>query len=239
MAAYTIGTLPDSHRRARDILRKRWSKHANDDSTAWTALSGDKPTVLAVGEEALIVVTPGMTGAEYPIAYSSVADVSVDGSRFSVVLTPGHHLYEFRLEPLDAQAVLAHMESMTDHLAREQSAWVEQRRALTNMLIVTMDSVPGHEIIEVHGDVLGVVVRARNVFANMGARMRTVVGGEAAAYTKLLTESRNEARERLARHALEKGANAVVAMRYESSEIADLMSEVAAYGTAVTIRPIS
>jgi uncharacterized protein YbjQ (UPF0145 family) len=238
MMAYTVGTLPDSHKRARDILRKRWSKVIDDTSTAWTALSGAKPTVLAVGADALAVVTPGLAGAEYAISYSSVEDVSVDGRRLVLVIAPGHHLYEFLLDdPRDAPGVAEHVGSMTERLESKRSEWVERRRALTDMLIVTTESVPGFEIVKVHGDVLGVVVRARNVFSNMGARMRTVVGGEAAAYTKLLTESRNEARERLAWAALEKGANAVVAMRYESSEIADLMSEVAAYGTAVTIRP--
>jgi uncharacterized protein YbjQ (UPF0145 family) len=82
------------------------------------------------------------------------------------------------------------------------------------------------------------VVRARNVFSNLGASLRTVVGGEAAGYTKLLTDSRNEARARMWLEARTRGANAVVAMRFDCNEIGDIMSEVAAYGTAVTVEPL-
>jgi hypothetical protein len=64
------------------------------------------------------------------------------------------------------------------------------------MLIVTTNEVPGYQITAVHGDVFGLIVRARNYFSNLGAQLRTLAGGEVAAYTKLLTDSRNEARER-------------------------------------------
>jgi uncharacterized protein YbjQ (UPF0145 family) len=87
------------------------------------------------------------------------------------------------------------------------------------------------------GDVFGLVVRARNVFSNLGAQLRTVAGGEAIGYTKLLTASRNQARERMWQEARGRGANAVVAMRFDCNEIGDIMSEVAAYGTAVTAEP--
>jgi uncharacterized protein YbjQ (UPF0145 family) len=106
------------------------------------------------------------------------------------------------------------------------------------VLIVTMNEIPGYRIIQVHGDVFGLVVRARNYFSNLGASLRTVVGGEAAGYTKLLTDSRNEARARMWREARARGANAVVAMRFDCNEIGDIMSEVAAYGTAVTVEPL-
>ena len=89
-----------------------------------------------------------------------------------------------------------------------------------------------------HGDVFGTVVRARNMFSNMGASLRTAVGGEVSGYTKLVTQSRNEARERLAESALALGANAVIAMRFDSNEMADVMTEVIDYGTAVTIKPV-
>jgi uncharacterized protein YbjQ (UPF0145 family) len=104
------------------------------------------------------------------------------------------------------------------------------------ILVTTMNDVPGFEIVAVHGEVFGLIVRARNVFSNFGASLRTLIGGEVGAYTTLLSESRNHAIERLRTAALEKGANAVVAMRFDCNEIANLMSEIAAYGTAVTIR---
>jgi len=100
-----------------------------------------------------------------------------------------------------------------------------------------MNEIPGYRITEVHGDVFGLVVRARNYFSNLGAQLMTVAGGEAAGYTRLLTDSRNQARERMWREARARGANAVVAMRFDCNEIGGIMSEVAAYGTAVTAQP--
>ena len=109
----------------------------------------------------------------------------------------------------------------------------------TPVLIVTMNEIPGYRITEVHGDVFGLVVRARNFFSNIGAQLTTVVGGEVSGYTRLLTDSRNQARERMWREARSRGANAVVAMRFDCNEIGDIMSEIAAYGTAVTAEPVS
>ena len=106
---------------------------------------------------------------------------------------------------------------------------------MDEMLIVTTNDVPGYDITHVHGEVCGLIVRARNVFSNVGASMRTVFGGEARGYTTLLLESREQAIERLREEAAKHGANAVVAMRFDCNEIAGVMSEVAAYGTAVTI----
>lgn len=106
------------------------------------------------------------------------------------------------------------------------------------ILVVTMSEIPGHRITSVAGEVCGLAVRAHNAFANMGASSRTMWGGEAKGYTKLLLDSRREAVERLKAETAAVGANAVVAMRYDSGEIADLLNEVAAYGTAVTVEPI-
>ncbi|MGE5292288.1 MAG: YbjQ family protein, partial [Micromonosporaceae bacterium] len=106
------------------------------------------------------------------------------------------------------------------------------------VLIVTTNEVPGHRITGVHGDVFGVIVRARNYFSNLGAQFRTLAGGEVAGYTRLLIDSRNQARERMWLEARARGANAGVAMRFDCNEIGDIMSEVVAYGTAVTVEPI-
>jgi uncharacterized protein YbjQ (UPF0145 family) len=111
-------------------------------------------------------------------------------------------------------------------------------RDIQPVLIVTMNEVPGHRITQVHGDVFGLVVRARNYFSNLGASLTTLTGGEVSGYTKLLTDSRNQARQRMWAEARARGANAVVAMRFDCNEIGDIMSEVAAYGTAVTIEPL-
>ncbi|MEA2218364.1 MAG: hypothetical protein QOJ35_990 [Solirubrobacteraceae bacterium] len=107
---------------------------------------------------------------------------------------------------------------------------------MSDILISTMNDMPGYDVIEVHGEVYGLIVRARNAFSNIGAGFRTIVGGEAKGYTKLLSESRDQAVERLAEAARARGANAILAMRFDCNEIGDIMSEVAAYGTAVTVR---
>jgi uncharacterized protein YbjQ (UPF0145 family) len=111
-------------------------------------------------------------------------------------------------------------------------------RDLQPVFIVTMNEVPGHRITQVHGDVFGLVVRARNYFSNLGASLTTLTGGEVTGYTKLLIDSRNQARQRMWHEARARGANAVVAMRFDCNEIGDVMSEVVAYGTAVTVEPL-
>lgn len=107
---------------------------------------------------------------------------------------------------------------------------------MDDVIVVTTNELPGYEIVAVHGEVFGLIVRARNVFSNFGAGLRTVFGGEAKGYTTLLSDSRVEAVDRLKEAARGVGANAVLAMRFDCNEIADIMSEVAAYGTAVTVR---
>jgi uncharacterized protein YbjQ (UPF0145 family) len=105
-----------------------------------------------------------------------------------------------------------------------------------DIIVTTMNDLPGYEIVEVYGEVFGLIVRARNAFSNIGASFRTIAGGEVKGYTKLLSESRNHAVERVLVGARERGANAVIAMRFDCNEIGDIMSEVAAYGTAVQVR---
>jgi uncharacterized protein YbjQ (UPF0145 family) len=110
---------------------------------------------------------------------------------------------------------------------------------MSDIIISTMNDLPGYQVVEVHGEVYGLIVRARNAFSNIGAGFRTIVGGEAKGYTKLLSDSRDQATERLAEAARAKGANAILAMRFDCNEIGDIMSEVAAYGTAVTVRKLA
>src|SRR6266851_4118844 len=109
---------------------------------------------------------------------------------------------------------------------------------MDELLVSTMNDVPGYQVEAVYGEVFGLVVRARNLFSNIGAALRTLVGGEVGGYTRLLTDSREQAIDRMKQAAREKGANAVIAMRFDCNEIAKLMSEIAAYGTAVRIRKI-
>lgn len=106
------------------------------------------------------------------------------------------------------------------------------------ILVVTTNSVPGYEVVEVYGEVFGVLTRSRNMVSNIGASLKSIVGGEIGAYTKLLSDSRTEATERMKQAAAEKGANAVLMMRFDTGDIGGSMNEVAAYGTAVKIRPV-
>jgi uncharacterized protein YbjQ (UPF0145 family) len=105
-----------------------------------------------------------------------------------------------------------------------------------DILITTMNDVPGYRIDEVHGEVFGLVTRTRNLFSNIGAGLRTLVGGEVRGWTKLLTRSREQAIERMKQATTERGGNAVIAMRFDASELGSGITEVVAYGTAVTIR---
>jgi uncharacterized protein YbjQ (UPF0145 family) len=113
---------------------------------------------------------------------------------------------------------------------------MDMENTLDNFIVATTNELPGYEVTQVLGEVFGLVVRARNVFSNFGAGLRTVFGGEAKGYTQLLADSRNQAIERLKLAAMERGGNAVLAMRFDCNEIANLMSEIAAYGTAVIVR---
>ena len=107
----------------------------------------------------------------------------------------------------------------------------------THPLTTTAFDLPGYRVTKSFGVVRGIIVRSRSIVGNIGASMRTVFGGEAKGYTKLLADSREEAIARMRHEANLRGANAVIAFRFDGGEIADMMSEVAAYGTAVKIRP--
>jgi uncharacterized protein YbjQ (UPF0145 family) len=103
------------------------------------------------------------------------------------------------------------------------------------MLIATTNDVPGHEIVEVIGEVFGLTVRSRNLGSQIGAGFKSLVGGELRGMTKMLAEGREEAIARLTEEAESKGANAILAMRFDTSELGSTWTEICAYGTAVRI----
>src|SRR5882672_5742094 len=105
------------------------------------------------------------------------------------------------------------------------------------MIVVTTENIPGQRRRQTLGQVFGVVVRSRGIGGNIMASLRSIVGGEIHEYTQLLEETRRQAVDRLVRNATQMGANAVVMMRFDSSEIGQTMSEIVAYGTAVVIEP--
>ena len=105
------------------------------------------------------------------------------------------------------------------------------------MLIVTTPDIAGRPIVETLGQAFGLVVRSRGLGGNIVAGLRSLVGGEIVEYTQMLEEARRHAVDRMTENAALMGADAVVAMRFDSSEIGDTMSEIVAYGTAVIIEP--
>ena len=104
------------------------------------------------------------------------------------------------------------------------------------MLITTMNDVPGYTIEEVFGEVFGLTVRSRNIGSQVGAGLKSLLGGELKGMTKALVDSRAQVTERMIEEAQAKGANAVVAMRFDTSEMGSNWTEICAYGTAVRVR---
>lgn len=101
------------------------------------------------------------------------------------------------------------------------------------MIIVTTNDLPGYEIDEVLGEAFGLTVRSRNVGSQIGASLKSLAGGELKGMTKMLAEGREHATERLIEEAESKGGNAILAFRYDTSELGTTWTEVCAYGTVV------
>jgi len=106
-----------------------------------------------------------------------------------------------------------------------------------NIIIATTPSISGYRVAETKGHVCGLVVRSRGLAGNFTAGLRSLVGGEIHEYTSLLEDTRRQAIDRMVQNATVMGANAVLSMRFDSSEIGSTMSEIVAYGTAVVLVP--
>jgi len=105
------------------------------------------------------------------------------------------------------------------------------------MIVVTTEGISHFRIAETKGQVFGVVVRSRGLGGNIMAGLRSLGGGEITEYTQLLEEARRHAIDRMVQNATTMGANAIVRMQFDSSEIGQTMSEIVAYRTAVVIEP--
>jgi uncharacterized protein YbjQ (UPF0145 family) len=105
------------------------------------------------------------------------------------------------------------------------------------MIVATTPFIAGHRVTETKGQAFGLVVRSRGLAGNISAGLRSLVGGEIHEYTELLEDTRRQALDRLVANASLMGANAVISMRFDSSELNNSMSEIVAYGTAVVIEP--
>ena len=105
------------------------------------------------------------------------------------------------------------------------------------MIVVTTPYVSGHRVTDTKGMVFGLVVRSRGLGGNIMAGLRSLGGGEIHEYTSMLEDTRRQALDRLVQNATLAGANAILSMRFDSSELANTMSEIVAYGTAVVVEP--
>jgi uncharacterized protein YbjQ (UPF0145 family) len=114
----------------------------------------------------------------------------------------------------------------------------QQAGSTIHQSITTALELPGHRIIRNHGIVRGIIVRSRSLAGQLGAAFQQLKGGNISLYTKLCEETRNDAYELMIQHALGAGANAIIGMRYDASEMADGVTEVLCYGTAVTSVPL-
>ena len=103
------------------------------------------------------------------------------------------------------------------------------------MLISTAPFIAGWKVTETRGHVFGLVVRSRGLGGNIMAGLRSLGGGEIHEYTSLLEDARRQAIDRMVQNATMMGANAVISFRFDSSELANTMSEIVAYGTAVVV----
>lgn len=115
----------------------------------------------------------------------------------------------------------------------EASGWTGPQ-----FLVVTTNDIPGYRVDQVLGEVFGLTVRSRNAFSQMGAGFKSMLGGELKGMTKVLVSSRNEVMGRLISEAQSRGANAILAMRFDTSEMGGVWTEICAYGTAVRISPM-
>ncbi|TMK73191.1 MAG: YbjQ family protein [Actinobacteria bacterium] len=104
------------------------------------------------------------------------------------------------------------------------------------MLITTANDLPGYEVTETLGEVFGLTVRSRNIGSQLGAGLKSILGGELKGMTKALVDSRQQVIERMVEEAQSKGADAIVAMRFDTSEMGTNWTEICAYGTAVRAR---
>jgi uncharacterized protein YbjQ (UPF0145 family) len=103
------------------------------------------------------------------------------------------------------------------------------------MIVATTENIAGHRTVRTLGQCFGVVVRSRGLGGNVMAGLRSLVGGEIVEYTRMLEDARRHAIDRLVANAQTMGANAIVMLRFDSSEIGQTMSEIVAYGTAVVL----
>ena len=110
--------------------------------------------------------------------------------------------------------------------------------SLTHPLTTTTFELPGYRVVKSFGVVRGIVVRSRSIIGNLGANIQSIFGGNITLYTQLCERTRNDAFDLMLQHARQLGANAVIGVRYDATEVAQGVTEVLCYGTAVVMAPV-
>jgi uncharacterized protein YbjQ (UPF0145 family) len=128
---------------------------------------------------------------------------------------------------------------MSDAVQRAPYAVSPPRYSVSHQMVTTAFELPNYRTVQNLGVVRGIVVRSRNVFATIGATLQTNVGGNITVWTNLCEQTRIDAFEIMIQHATEIGANAVIGARYDTTELAQGVTEVLAYGTAVIVEPLN
>lgn len=109
---------------------------------------------------------------------------------------------------------------------------------INTTMVTTNIELNGYKIVQSFGVVRGITVRSRSIFGNIAGGFQTLVGGKISIYVELCEKTREEAFQQMLQHAAERGANAVIAMRYDANEVIGGVTEVLAYGTAVKVEPV-
>src|SRR5918911_1119797 len=125
----------------------------------------------------------------------------------------------------------------SDAVERAPYAVSPPRYSVSHQMVTTTFELPNYRVVQNLGVVRGIVVRSRNVFATLGATLQTIVGGNITVWTRMCEETRRDAFDIMIQHASEIGANAIVGLRYDTTEISTGVTEVLAYGTAVIVEP--
>src|SRR3954462_8527834 len=107
------------------------------------------------------------------------------------------------------------------------------------MLVTTGNELPGYQITRLLGECFGLTVRSRNVGSQLGAGLKSLVGGALRGMTPMLAQGRQQAIDRLVQETEAKGGNAIIAMRFDTSEFGGMGTEICAYGTAVVVRQVA
>jgi uncharacterized protein YbjQ (UPF0145 family) len=113
----------------------------------------------------------------------------------------------------------------------------QPKYSVSHQMVTTAFELPNYRVVQNLGVVRGIVVRSRNVFATIGAGLQTLVGGNITVFTTLCEQTRSDAFDIMIQHATEIGANAIIGARYDTTELAQGVTEVLAYGTAVIVEP--